>query len=155
MSEMRWKGLSAGVVAATMLLTLSSAALAVEPIDTKRGLAVRGYDTVAFFQENAAVEGSEQFTTEWQGATWRFKSAANRDAFVAAPEKYAPQYGGYCAWAVGHGYTAPGDPEVWTIVDGRLFLNYNEDVQEKWNPDRAKWISEGDKNWPTVLKEDD
>jgi hypothetical protein len=152
---MRRFSVRTAITAAAVSLALGGVASATEPIDTEDGLAVRGYDTVAFFKENAARKGRPKFTHRWQGATWLFQNAENRDAFVAAPEKYAPQYGGYCAWAVGHDYTAPGDPEVWTILDGRLFLNYNTKVQEKWNPERAKWIAEGDKNWPGILKKDD
>src|SRR5512134_1991711 len=74
------------------------------------GLALKGYDPVAYFNDGKAVEGSDQFTHEWNGANWRFASAEHRDAFASEPEKYAPQFGGYCAWAVSHGYTAKGDP---------------------------------------------
>src|ERR1043165_4807807 len=92
----------------------------VEPVYKFSGaLALKGYDAVAYFNDGTAVEGSEQFTQEWNGAKWRFATASNRDLFVSEPQKYAPQYGGYCAWAVGHGYTAKGDPEVWKIVDGK------------------------------------
>ena len=83
----------------------------------------------------------------------RFSSAANRDSFAGDPEKYAPQYGGYCAWAVGHGYTAKGDPEAWKIVEGKLYLNYNKDVKAKWEQDVPGYISKGHENWPKFLKE--
>lgn len=114
--------------------------------------AVDGYDPVAYFTDGKPVEGSSEFEAEYEGATWRFVSAANRDAFVADPSKYAPQYGGYCAWAVSQGYTAKGDPQHWRIVDGRLYLNYNADVQQKWEKDVPGFIKAADANWPKVLE---
>ena len=86
------------------------------------------------------------------GATWRFSTEANRDAFAANPEKYAPQYGGYCAYAVSEGYTASTTPEAWKIVDGKLYLNYSKDVQKIWEQDIPGRIANGDKNWPKVLQ---
>jgi len=126
----------------------------VDPVYKFSGdLALKGYDAVAYFNEGNAIEGSDQFKYEWHGAKWRFASATNRDAFAGNPEKYAPQYGGYCAWAVGHGYTAKGDPEAWKIVDGKLYLNYSKDVQAKWVQDIPGYIEKGNENWPKFLKE--
>ncbi|MEM9765532.1 MAG: YHS domain-containing (seleno)protein [Pseudomonadota bacterium] len=116
------------------------------------GTAIDGTDPVAYFTEGKPVEGSSDFTHEWNGATWRFSSAENRDLFVENPEKYAPQYGGYCAWAVAQGYTAATDPEAWAIVDDKLYLNYNQDVQARWNKDIPGFIASADGNWPTVLE---
>lgn len=113
--------------------------------------AVGGYDPVAYFTEGRPVAGSRQFTYRWKGATWRFANTANRDAFAASPAKYAPQYGGYCAWAVSEGYTAKGDPNVWKIVSGRLYLNYSPGVQRQWSADIPGNIARADKNWPGVL----
>ena len=114
------------------------------------GVAIEGTDPVAYFSDGRPVEGSSNYEHEWMGATWRFVSAANRDAFAADPEKYAPQYGGYCAWAVSQGYTAKIDPEAWKIVDGRLYLNYSKDVQAQWSEDIPGNISKGDANWPKI-----
>ena len=114
--------------------------------------AVDGYDPVSYFTDGKPVEGSDKFETKYKGATWRFTSAEHRDAFIANPGKYAPQYGGYCAWAVSQGYTAKGDPQHWRIVDGKLYLNYNADVQKKWAADIPGHIKEADGNWPKVLK---
>ncbi|MBI4910774.1 MAG: YHS domain protein [Acidobacteria bacterium] len=123
----------------------------VKPVNANRmGVAVKGYDVVAYFTESKPVKGSPQFSFDWMGAKWQFASAAHRDQFSAEPAKYAPQYGGYCAWAVGHNYTADTDPEAWRIVDGKLYLNYNKSVQQKWEQDRGKWIADADKNWPTL-----
>ncbi len=114
-------------------------------------VAIDGTDAVAYFQESKPVKGSSQFSHNWKGAEWRFKSAANRDAFAAAPERYAPEFGGYCAWAVSQGYTAGIDPEAWTIHGGRLYLNYSKGVRAQWRQDIPGNIAKGEKNWPAVL----
>jgi len=115
-------------------------------------LAVDGYDPVAYFTEGRPVEGSAEYEVEYNGATWRFASAQNRDAFAANPAGYAPQYGGYCAWAVAQGYTASGDPYAWRVIDGKLYLNYNASVQQRWERDIPANIEAGDANWPKVLE---
>ncbi len=117
------------------------------------GLAIRGTDPVAYFTEGTAVAGSEAFTYIWGNATWRFASAENRNLFVENPDQYAPQYGGFCAWAVSQGYTASIDPNAWRIVDGRLYLNYSRGVQRQWEQDITGNIRQGDANWPGVLDE--
>jgi YHS domain-containing protein len=117
-----------------------------------KGVAVGGYDTVAYFTEHRPVPGKADITYSWKGATWRFASAQNRDAFKASPEKYAPQYGGYCAYAVSQGATAKGDPKVWTVVDSKLYLNLSASVRETWEKDIPGYIKSADKNWPEVLK---
>jgi YHS domain-containing protein len=117
------------------------------------GSAIEGYDPVAYFEEGKPVEGDSDYTHEWMGATWYFASAANRDLFAADPEKYAPQYGGYCAWAVANGYTAKIDPQAWTVVDDRLYLNYSLDVQKQWQQDVPGNITKADANWPGIRTE--
>jgi YHS domain-containing protein len=114
-------------------------------------LAVGGYDTVAYFKESKPIKGKAEFSTEYKGATWRFSSAANLTAFKANPTAFAPQYGGYCAWAVSQNYTASGDPNYWKIVNGKLYLNYDRSVQETWEKDIPGFIAKADKNWPGVL----
>jgi hypothetical protein len=86
------------------------------------------------------------------GATFRFSTAANRDAFLKTPAAYAPQFGGYCAWAVSQGYHAKGDARFWKVVDGKLYLNYNSDVQKKWERDVPGFISAAETNWPKINK---
>lgn len=115
--------------------------------------AASGYDVVAYFTVGKPTEGSAEFSHSHAGATWLFSSAANRDAFIADPAKYAPQYGGYCAWAVSQNKTASGDPEFWKIVDGKLYFNYDADVQKKWELDIPSFILAANKNWPVILKE--
>ena len=116
------------------------------------GIAIRGTDPVAYFQENRPVKGSENFTATHRGSVFRFASAANRDAFVAAPERYAPQYGGFCAYAAALGYKASIDPDAFTIVDGKLYLNFNKPTQALWRKDIRGYIKKGDANWPAVSK---
>lgn len=146
---------------ATLLLALaaiattaaSSASAAVDPINKNIfGTALKGYDAVAYFKEGKAVKGKDEFRHEWMGAKWYFANAANRDDFAKAPDKYAPQFGGYCAWAVAHNYTANIDPEAWRIVDGKLYLNYSKDVQKKWEADVPGFIKAGNENWPKLKK---
>ncbi len=130
----------------------ASPAFGLEPIFSNfLGQAIRGYDPVAYFKERKATEGEKQFVYEWKGATWYFASQQNREDFIQSPEKYAPQYGGYCAWAVSQGYTASIDPEAWHIHENKLYLNYSKGVQRTWSQDIPGNIQKGNKNWPTLL----
>jgi len=133
---------------AAMLIAAASFATA-DPVNRSRaGLALDGYDPVAYFTDGQAVRGSAAFAHVHEGTTYRFASAAHREAFAADPTRYLPQYGGFCAWAVSRGYTAPTDPLAWRIVDGRLFLNYSRSVQRTWEQDASGNIRKGDTNWP-------
>ncbi|MGF1528004.1 MAG: YHS domain-containing (seleno)protein [Candidatus Competibacterales bacterium] len=114
-------------------------------------VAIKGYDPVAYFTDNKPVEGSDDFEATWNGATWRFASAENRDRFQADPEAYAPQYGGYCAYAVANNTTAPIDPAAFKIVDDKLYLNYNASIQAKWEQDIPSYIQRADQHWPAIL----
>ncbi|MCG6856441.1 MAG: YHS domain-containing protein [Salaquimonas sp.] len=116
------------------------------------GVAINGYDPVAYFTEDKPVAGSEAITASWKGATWRFASEANKAAFVENPEKYAPQYGGYCAYAVAQGATASTVPEAFTVVNDKLYLNFSSGVRQLWRKDTAGNISKADTNWPKVLE---
>ncbi len=111
------------------------------------GRALEGYDTVAYFAVNNAVKGDAKYAYVWNGAKWLFSSEENMDKFKADPEAYAPQFGGYCAYAVSEGYTANADPEAWKVVNGKLYLNYNRDVQKTWEENEAERIENGKKNW--------
>ncbi len=112
--------------------------------------AVSGYDTVAYFTDGKPVKGKSSITHEYMGAVWQFASEANKAKFVANPKKYAPQYGGYCAWAISQGYTASGDPKYWKIVDSKLYLNYDASVQRRWEKNIPGFIADADKNWPSI-----
>lgn len=134
-----------------ILLSLIGAALA-DPVNKGlfSGEAIHGYDPVAYFLDKRPVPGNDTFTAQWQGATWKFASAAHRDAFVSDPNRYAPQYGGFCAWAVSNNDTADIDPKAWKVVNGKLYLNYSLDIQKKWEADIPGNVSRADKNWPAL-----
>src|SRR5260370_5854411 len=133
------------------ILALSAAASAAA-INQTEGVALKGYDPVAYFTQNKAGQGSDQFTTQYQGATYKFESAANRDAFVANPTKYAPQYGGYCAWGVAHGAKADVEPDSFTVVDGKVYMNYNKTVRFLWKRDIPGNVTKADQNWAHLSK---
>ena len=120
------------------------------PTFINNGKAIRGYDPVAYFTAGKPVKGTDQIVFDWNNAKWYFASKKNLDLFKASPEKYAPQYGGYCAYGLSRGYKAPIEADAWTIDNGKLYLNYNLDVREEWNKDRKQRIEKADKNWPTV-----
>ncbi len=134
-------------------LALPGSALALDPINNSLigDVAIHGYDPVAYFTAGRPTEGSEAFTFSWRGAVWRFASAQNRDLFAKDPSRYAPQYGGYCAYAVSQNDTADIDPRAWKIVNNKLYLNYDLDIQKKWEANRDAFIVAGDKNWPALL----
>ena len=115
------------------------------------GLAAGGYDAVAYFRDSRPVAGSAHYQLRYKGAVWRFASAKTLRQFQETPEAYAPQFGGYCAWAVSQHYLAPGDPTQWKIVDGKLYLNFNARAKQLWEADQADAIARGHANWPAVL----
>jgi len=114
-------------------------------------VAVSGYDPVAYFTDGRPVRGSQEFSTTHQGYEYRFASAEHLATFRANPARYVPQYGGYCAWAVSQGYTASADPTNWRIVDGKLYLNYNDEIQRRWEQNITGFIRDANANWPSVL----
>ena len=130
------------------LVATAAVALAVEPVYSKGGFGLSGYDAVAYFSESKAVPGRPEFEHRWAGVRWRFVSAAHLRAFAAAPEKYAPQYGGYCAYAVSKNQIAPADPEAWKVVDGKLYVNYDQKVRTLWENELPDAIPRADRNWP-------
>ena len=150
------------LAAATLVFASVAPALAAEPINTLEkaglfggfdpsGVAIRGYDTVAYFTEGAPVEGSEAFTADWMGATWRFASQQHLDLFEADPDRYAPQYGGYCAYGVAQDGLVKIEPENWTIRDDKLYLNYDDDVQALWEQDVPGFIERADEKFESLL----
>jgi YHS domain-containing protein len=141
-----------GLFAAAPLITLAPAAFAAEPpVYAEGGVAINGSDAVAYFAENGPVPGSAEFAHDWMGARWQFASAANRDMFVADPERYAPAFGGYCAYAASLGYLAPTVPEAWSVYEGRLYLNASLRARELWLAGLPDVIAAGEANWPTIL----
>ncbi len=126
----------------------------VTPVNVTSGaIAIKGYDPVAYFTDQMPVKGSAAFEYLWNGAKWRFANAEHRDQFKAGPEKYAPKYGGYCAYAVSQGKLVDIDPEAWTVFEGRLYLNVSKDVRRLWEKDKEEYIRKADENWPRMLRE--
>jgi YHS domain len=150
--------LSLALTAAALLT--SSVAFAAQPINTLKNslfggstdTAINGYDTVAYFTVGKPVKGLDTLATEWMAAKWKFSSQANLDLFKANPEKYAPQYGGYCAFGVSQGYLVKVEPDQFSVIDGKLYLNYDADVQAKWKKDTAGYIGVADSKFPSLLK---
>src|SRR5262249_19089771 len=140
--------LSAALVLVSLRISLSSE----PPVNQTDGIALKGYDPVAYFTENKALQGSDQFTAQYQGSTYRFESAANRDAFNASPARYVPQYGGYCAYGIANGHKADISPEAFTIVNDKLYLNYDKAVRFLWRMNIPNNVDKADKNWPDAAK---
>lgn len=111
------------------------------------GVAIRGYDPVAYFKENTPVEGSKQFSYSWEGTEWHFKNQENLNAFKSNPEKYAPQFGGYCAYGVSEDHKSPTEPAAFTIINDKLYLNYNQQVKKLWMKDTKARIEKAESNW--------
>ena len=142
------------------MLFNSAAGAAEPPINTLKNsffsgrtdTAINGYDTVAYFTVGKPVKGLDSFVAEWMGAKWKFASQANLELFKASPDKYAPQYGGYCAYGVAQGYLVKVEPEQFTVRDGKLYLNYDADVQSKWLKEPAGYIKDADNKFTGLLR---
>ncbi|WP_437373073.1 YHS domain-containing (seleno)protein [Maribacter litoralis] len=129
------------------LMTLSCNDAQESKVFSEEGKALKGYDPVAFFTEHKPVLGNEAFTYTYNDALWLFASESNLNKFKNNPDKYLPQYGGYCAFGMSKGYKAPVEIETWSIVEGELYFNYNKDVQKKWSKDQENLIDIADENW--------
>jgi YHS domain-containing protein len=150
--RMLMKSFAVTAIAATAFPTLAFAKKASVYTGIISGVGAGGYDVVSYFKDGAAKKGSATFTASYNGAKWYFASAEHMKTFQASPAKYAPAYGGYCAYAVANGVTAKGDPSLWKIVGGRLYLNLNKVAQSRWSEDIPGNISSANANWPNVLK---
>lgn len=133
-----------------LALALGAAAAETHPVNTSSGLAVHGYDTVAYFTEGRAVPGKEEISTVHDGVTYLFSSAANKEKFEEDPGRFVPQFGGFCAYGVSAGKKVDIDPEAFAVVDGKLYLNYSLGVQKKWNKDVSGYIKKAEENWPKI-----
>lgn len=139
-------------LAAVATFAVATAALAAGPElnASSTGLALQGYDPVAYFTEGQATKGSYKITASHEDATYWFSSEEHKATFVANPDAYAPEYGGYCAFGAAMGFKFDGDPNHWKIVDGELFLNLSKDIQERWSKDIPGFIEQADNNWVTI-----
>jgi YHS domain-containing protein len=151
--------LSLAMVSLLLVVALSAgypdsatAAPPVAPVNVAGGIGVKGYDPVAYFAEGEATPGVDQHTYSWKGVTYRFASAENLERFKADPEKYLPQYGGYCAYAMSINRIADIDPSRWAIVDGKLYLNNNYLSYHLWSLNKSGNIASADRNWPLYPK---
>ena len=147
-----WRCLLTVCLLSLLLTEVASADPPIPAVNTEQGWAIKGYDPVAYFTTGKPTPGIAQFTTIYKGATYRFASAENRARFIAAPEKFVPQYGGYCAYAIALNKIADIDPDEWTIVDDKLYLNNGFLAQTLWSLDKSGNITKGDQNWPLVPK---
>ncbi|WDZ99466.1 YHS domain-containing (seleno)protein [Mucilaginibacter sp. SJ] len=138
------------IIAALAFVTAVQAYAQQSEIFAPGGKAIKGYDPVAFFKESKPVKGSEKFQYKWKEATWFFSGNENLEAFKADPEKYAPQYGGYCAYGTSQGHKAPTQTDTWTVLNDKLYFNYNDKVKELWTKDQANLIKTADEKWPEV-----
>lgn len=143
---------------AVVSISNSQAAERINTLDKKglwgfkeTGIAIRGYDTVAYFTLNKAVKGTEAFSVEWSGATWHFSTQEHADLFEENPTDYAPQYGGYCAYGVAGDYLVKIEPDQWRIENGKLYLNYNQSVQNTWLEDIGGYIKKADSKFEKLL----
>lgn len=133
------------------LLSTGLAGAAEGRIYTEDGVAISGADPVAYFELGEAKQGSPDHSFEWRGAEWHFMNAEHRELFADNPEKYAPKYGGWCAWAAARGDAAATSPQAWSIVDGDLYLNYNQSIQKRWEKDAEGFIKQADAHWPDIF----
>ena len=148
------------IVAVTIVLCAFIASTHAQPVPLAKryinvdrsGLALQGYDPVAYFKESKAVKGNKEISSTWQGATYRFASNENKADFDKEPAKYEPQFGGFCGYAVSEGHTAKIDPEAFTIIDGRLILQYSKSVLKMWNKEAAERLKKADANWPGIAE---
>lgn len=149
-----WRNIFLAVAVAVVALCVSlQPSLAKKPIVSTGGVAIQGYDTVAYFTDNAAVKGATEFGHKWKNVSWLFKSAEHRDMFAANPEKYAPQYGGHCSLSVANGRDSNGSAKAWHLHKGKLYLNYSKEVREKWLGDMEWYIKQADKEWPRLARQ--
>jgi YHS domain-containing protein len=117
------------------------------------GIAMNGYDAVAYFSENRPMKGMKEWSYNWNGVQWNFKNAANLEAFKASPLKYAPQFGGYCAYGVSENHKAATEPDAFTISGGKLYFNYNKSVQQLWLKDTTGYLRKAEGNWPGLTNQ--
>jgi YHS domain-containing protein len=116
------------------------------------GLALRGFDTVAYFEQHSPCRGRREFSVEWRGAIWRFATEEHKEMFIAAPNRFAPQYGGFCAYTMADGVFVDGNPLYWQIVNGRLFVNCGAGVHRAWQSQKLERIRAADKAWQEIMQ---
>jgi len=152
---MRKSKLHGTMIVVAVLALASGAAAAKELVNVDdNGLALEGYDPVAFHTEGKAVKGKSEITFRHRGATYRFASPENRAKFESEPDRYAPAFGGFCAYGASNGYAAPVEIETWQLFDGRLLLNYDLQIKAKFDADRKGYLEKADRNWPSIVEKE-
>ncbi|SDE12428.1 YHS domain-containing protein [Dyadobacter soli] len=138
------------LLAAALMLAAQGIYAQKSDIFAPKGKAIKGYDVVAFFKDAKPVAGADSLSYHYKDADWLFASRANLEAFKTAPDQYVPQYGGYCAYGTSQGYKAPTEAETWTIVNDKLYFNYNMKVKDNWSKKREELIEKADTQWPLI-----
>jgi len=136
------------IVAALLVLSVAGVQAQKSEVFAPAGKAIKGYDPVAFFTVAKPVKGADSLAYQWKGANWYFSTQQNLDSFKTNPDKYAPQFGGYCAYGTAQGHKAPTETDTWTIVDGKLYFNYNGKVKEAWMKNQPALIQKANEQWP-------
>ncbi len=133
-----------------LFLLVAGAAKGQSVYYSENGIAINGFDAVSYINEGKAVKGNSVYAHQWGSTTWLFSSQSNLDLFKADPEKFAPQYGGWCAYGVSENHKSPTDPNAFTVAGGKLFLNYSIRVMQKWRSDTTQYIRRANQNWPAL-----
>jgi YHS domain-containing protein len=141
-------------IATIFISTISIVHAQKSPVYAPHGVALDGYDAVAFFNQAKPVKGSESFSYSWQGAKWLFADKNDLEKFKESPVKYAPQYGGYCAYGVSQGHKAPIEADTWTILDNKLYFNYDAKVKATWMKNQSVYIDQANSKWPAIVNKD-
>jgi hypothetical protein len=142
------------VIVVALISICSAVSAQKSPVYAPKGIALDGYDAVAFFTQGKPVKGSSDYALRWNGAQWLFADKADLESFKKAPEKYAPQYGGYCAYGAAQGHKAPVEIDTWSVINNKLYLNYDQKVKSKWVKDEATYIESANKNWPLIMNKE-
>jgi YHS domain-containing protein len=143
-----------GILVSVVPIAWAVAGGANKPIATDSfGVAIKGYDTVAYFTEGRALKGKKEFEFSWQSVRWYFANAAHRDLFAANPKRYVPQFGGFCARGMTRGKMAAADPKAWTIVDGKLYMKFSKASRDRWRQNKAENIKKAEEKWANIRKQ--
>lgn len=142
------------IVAIGLISLVSAVSAQKSAVYAPHGIALDGYDAVAFFEQGKPVKGSSLYSFNWNGANWLFADKSDLEKFIKTPENFAPQYGGYCAYGTAQGHKAPIEADTWSIVDHKLYFNYDQKVKDKWVQHRAAYIDSANKNWPRIKDKD-
>ena len=142
------------VIVGILISAISGVYAQKSPVYAPDGVALKGYDPVAFFTQAKPVQGSADYSFTWEGVNWFFVDKTNLESFKKLPSKYAPQYGGYCAYGTSKGHKAPTQPDTWTIVDNKLYFNYNSKVKEMWLKNQTALIDSANRIWPVIMNKE-